>query len=367
MKTTFSQARKCIQLLAMALLILTGGAAAQEQNAVIEGYPPDVLASLEVRDRARRNAPREMNGYSVQYVFTVANKWIGPEGQIPKVTVAFKGGDNALRQHIAEAAMEWSQYAQIAFDFMDPATGGFREWSPSDTEYRGEIRISFDQAGYWSVIGTDSTDEIVRKPGQPSMNFGQFTRSLPQDWKSVVQHEFGHALGLQHEHQAPVGGCDADWKWDDDPGYVPTTDAYGWYGPDANGKKPGIYTLLGGYPNYWPRSVVDQNLRQLNNDTHAYDQGAFDKNSIMKYYFPPSMFLQGEQSHCYSQENLVISAEDQKGVEKWYPAPGQSLSAIQDIQRSVLSNLIQVKGLSPSTKQSLQLQLNKLASTQGKP
>jgi len=126
MKATLSQTKKTIQLLAGALIILTVATSAQERKPIVEGYPSDVLASLEVRDRARRNTPREMAGYSVQYVFTVINKWKGPNGLPPTVTVAFKGGDSALRQQIAEAATEWSKYAQITFDFKDPSTGGFR-------------------------------------------------------------------------------------------------------------------------------------------------------------------------------------------------------------------------------------------------
>jgi hypothetical protein len=347
----------------LVMAILTGFTAtlcAQQHIATIEGYPPDVLAALEIRDRARRNAPREVAGYSLQYVFTVANKWSGTNGHPPRITVAFNGGDNALREKIANAAAEWSQYGHVEFDFKESSTDAFREWSPSDTTYRSDIRISFDQPGYWSMVGTDSVDGIARKPGQPSMNFSQFTNRLPGDWKTIVQHEFGHALGLQHEHQAPIGGCDADWKWDDDPGYLPTTDAYGWYGPDLNGRSPGIYTFLAGYPNYWPKSIVDQNLRQLNNDVHAYDQSPFDKNSIMKYYFPAFMFREKEQSHCYSEENLRISPEDEVGIERWYPAPGQALLTLQNVQRAIFSQLVQLKEIEPSAKQSLQIQLNKL-------
>jgi hypothetical protein len=74
-----------------------------------------------------------------------------------------------------------------------------------------------------------------------------------------------------------------------------------------NGKRPGIYTYLGGYANFWPKS-------------------------IMKYYFLP--FMEKEQSHCYSPENLVISQEDQMGIEKWYPAPGQALLNMQKYSKS---------------------------------
>src|SRR4029077_8023212 len=84
---------RCVKLLFVVLIGLAGPLSAQEKGTVIEGYPPDVHAALEIRDRARKNAPREVAGFSVQYVFTVANKWIGANGQPPKVTVAFRGGD----------------------------------------------------------------------------------------------------------------------------------------------------------------------------------------------------------------------------------------------------------------------------------
>lgn len=43
-------------------------------------------------------------------------------------------------------------------------------------------------------------------PGQASMNLAGFDIALPADWQAVVRHEFGHALGFEHEHQSPAGG-----------------------------------------------------------------------------------------------------------------------------------------------------------------
>ena len=48
------------------------------------------------------------------------------------------------------------EYANVKFDFR--IGSNFREWSPSDNLYTAEIRISFDQPGYWSTVGRDSVD-----------------------------------------------------------------------------------------------------------------------------------------------------------------------------------------------------------------
>src|SRR5206468_3968540 len=114
------------------------------------------------------------------------------------------------------------------------------------------------------------------------------------------------------------------FRWDDDPGYQPTTDQYGQFTADPDGRRPGIYTVLGGPPNNWPPSEVDFNLKQLQaNDSHAFEVSRFDRASIMKYYFPDWMFESGGQSPCFSQgENLTLSTLDIQGIKRAYPRAG---------------------------------------------
>jgi hypothetical protein len=308
----------------------------------IEGFPPEVQAAIEQRDRALRQAPKEVDGNPFQYVFTILTRW-APTGQnaTPVITVAFKGGDDLLRRDIANTASEWSNYGGVKFDFVDPATGRYREWSSIDTQYRGDIRVSFDQSGFWSVVGNESIDRNLVPPGKASMNFAKFDENRPTNWKTVVRHEFGHAIGLQHEHQSPNGGCGSDFRWNDDPGYTPSTDSHGQYRPDQNGKRPGLYTVLGGPLNNWPKSVVDFNLKPLDNSSRAYDAGTFDEKSIMKYYFPAWMFVQGTESHCYGPENFGISPDDRVAIAKWYPQSPQAWSSILATRRRFLTALVQ--------------------------
>jgi hypothetical protein len=262
------------------------------------------------------------------------------------LTVAFKGGNPMLHGNIARVATEWAAYANIAFDFgHNQQTGTYRQWSVGDQDYSADIRIAFQsrkEPGFWSSVGTESRDPAIVPPGEQSMNLEKFDRGTPPDWERVVRHEFGHALGLEHEHQHPRESC--DWRWEDDKGYVVTRDQYKQFIPDKQGRRPGIYRVLGGPPNKWPRKRIDDNLRQFTNSS-AYGFGDFDKDSIMKYHFDAWMLLKGKDSKCYSEVNDEFSKEDKARIAVFYPKSAGDVQKEIDDQLEQISNLLsQVRG-----------------------
>lgn len=117
-------------------------------------------------------------------------------------SVGFMGGDPAIRAKVAEVAREWEAAA--------PGGLRFRFWLDTGIDPRSaDIRVAFMQGrGSWSYLGTQA-QSIAQD--QPTMNFGWLSQDLPEDqFRAVVLHEFGHALGLIHEHQNPDGAIDWD-------------------------------------------------------------------------------------------------------------------------------------------------------------
>jgi serralysin len=112
------------------------------------------------------------------------------------IRVKFLAGDEALRDRVRAVAERWTapDMAQLTF-----------EWVADDAE--ADVRVAFTEGdGSWSYLGTQCRNIPA---DEPTMNYGWIDAGSPEDEvQRVVLHEFGHALGLIHEHQNPQGGID---------------------------------------------------------------------------------------------------------------------------------------------------------------
>lgn len=192
-----------------------------------------------------------------------------------KITVSFMDGDPSVQAKVRQVAQRWTQpgLARLVFDF--------RQDDPNTL-----IRISFQYEGSWSVIGT-SCKQIPKD--QPTMNFGWLTTDSDDDEiRRVVLHEFGHALGLIHEHQNPAQGI----HWN----------------------KEQVYKDLSGPPNNWSRDVIDRNMF----DPYARRETNFTKTdpaSIMMYPLPSKWTTDGFSVGL----NSNLSPTDIKFIHQQYP------------------------------------------------
>ena len=199
------------------------------------------------------------------------HRW--PVGSI--VRIGFVDGTAAQQALVKKYAVGWIApgRANLKFNWVPPA--------------QADIRISFAHKGSWSVLGT--TCKNVAKP-QPTMNFGWLGPTVSaQEAERVILHEFGHALGLIHEHQNPLGSI--------------------------NWNKPVVYADLSGPPNNWDRATIDHNMfatypRQEIQGT------ATDPTSIMMYPLPAS-WVKPPSTPVGLNSNL--SATDKSFIKKAYP------------------------------------------------
>jgi hypothetical protein len=223
------------------------------------------IARQKARDEnTSNNTPLEASGYS-------SKLW--KSGRILHVT--FLEGNPTVQHKVVSYANQWSKYANVTFLF--------------GNHPNAEIRITFQPDGSWSALGTDALVEERFPKGTPTMNFGWLTLSTPEDeYSAVVLHEFGHALGLIHEHQSPAGSI----KWN----YETVTND------------------LSGYPYYWDAAAIQANIfTQYDESQTQYSQ--FDPKSIMLYPLPQTW----THNTISFPKNTVLSHTDMQFIQKLYP------------------------------------------------
>ena len=135
-------------------------------GALLESLPDALVASIEVRDAWRREAASASDG--MEFLISDVLRWVPGSN----VRVGFLDGDDALHADIAAATQQITDACNLTLDFGVDAAGKHRRWTESDTEHQAEIRVSFDLGGYWSLVGTDSTDETIGGPSDPAGRTG---------------------------------------------------------------------------------------------------------------------------------------------------------------------------------------------------
>lgn len=193
-----------------------------------------------------------------------------PNGSI--LRIKFLGGTSPQRTKVKQWATQWTEYANVTFEFVQSADA--------------DIRIAFvPRIGSWSYVGIDANGIPL---DEPTMNFG---------WEldeGTVLHEFGHALGLGHEHQNPRGGI----LWNEQEVIKDVRQSEG-----------------------WSDDVIRHNI--INRYSQDQINGTqFDPHSIMLYEFPASWTKNGIKT----SRNESLSDTDKAFIGSLMAYPNTGLS-----------------------------------------
>jgi hypothetical protein len=200
---------------------------------------------------------------------------------------------------------QFAPYLGVTFQFnLNPAQGN-----------QANLRISFDPTGgCYSRLGTDALQNWgglnetmnfgwMDAPTNHTFTYNNVSYTTPGSFDqggylgegTTITHEFGHAMGMIHEHQTPFNNP-LEWNRD----YV--------------------YSIFTGPPNNWTREEVDYNIIDTYSTT-GMNGSSFDGRSVMKYYIPSELLLNPTPQVVQEIEriNYYLSACDKYWLAYNYP------------------------------------------------
>jgi len=248
-----------------------------ERNSV----EPEVWKKIEEIRKLRRflaNASNKSQDAELEAVVQRELTW--PDSV---VRVCFLDGGPEARDHVAQVAQRWDESTGLQLDF-----GPAGNRSSCGTGQPANVRVSFVGLGYWSVVGIEAKQVDAKKQTLNLQGMDKATFTAEDD--GIILHEFGHAIGFEHEHQNPVSVCAKEFDWD--------------Y----------LYKAMG-----WSKKKVDINMRQLPPSSKLLTT-TFDPSSVMLYSLEKEAFKEPTTAKCYiPTPNNAISTLDRQATATVYP------------------------------------------------
>ncbi|KAF8165904.1 hypothetical protein B0H34DRAFT_780581 [Crassisporium funariophilum] len=189
---------------------------------------------------------------------------------------------------VRKVITEWELYGNFSFKFVE-----------GDVEGGPIIRITFDASdGSWSFVGKEVLEIDHDKA---TMNLGWIsgdTDVVTSNERGVILHEFGHTLGLMHEHQSPVRGNKIT--------LLPTAVRE-------------FYRQSQG----WTDEEVDAQIINVYSKQDVSNYSELDLTSIMMYFMPAEMNSEGIEV----KPNNVLSEMDKAFIRINFPKLAETSSS----------------------------------------
>jgi len=230
------------------------------------------------------------------------------------INIAFVSGTPEERELVKKFAMPWTKYANLNFNFYDSlseAPGG-----------RAHIRIQISRRDDKNPFAGDSyvgTDSLYAGAPQ-SMRIFIKPDEMSYLLRGVVLHEFGHALGLNHEHQHPQ----RTYEFDE--------------------------TKL--FANCASRGIDYSHCKRIYTDTYSSWENnllTYDPESIMHYSLDRNYVKSGPEAIYHGNSDLSLL--DKIGIARTYPGriSEEEIIADHEAEISRANETSSVKGCNFST------------------
>jgi hypothetical protein len=202
-----------------------------------------------------------------------SSAWWGDKGKV--ITVAFaKNASRALRDRVMLHANAWEEFCNIKF---------------VESSDKPDIRVAFGPGGYWSYLGNQCRGI---PQNEPTLNLEAFTaQTSDEEYRRVVRHEFGHAIGCVHEHMRSELVAKLDVR-----------------------KTRRYFQQTQG----WTAREVDQQVLTPLESRSIFGTDLADEDSVMCYQLPGSITKDGKPI----KGGADINANDAAFIATIYPKPG---------------------------------------------
>ena len=210
--------------------------------------------------------------------------WDRPASGPVNLNVVFLDGHPTVQDLVRQAVTAWEGCANIRFHFLGPER--FAD---------AHIRITMPPSRvFQSYLGCQSLMFDRRVPSM-TLGFTDDVLASLAEVRRLVLHEFGHALGLIHEHQNPNGGLQFR---------IPEVYQYFWQ------------------TQHWDQQTVQEQIITPATMSELKNAVAFDPDSIMLYSFPASIIAAGPVTA--TKVNYDLSDGDKRYIASIYPSDATS-------------------------------------------